>query len=60
MKIKPKSWCKIQEALANLNCPGCFSSKVKLTESETENAQCEDCGCTFDFDPNIVIDRWEY
>ena len=60
MKIKPKNWCKIQETLANLNCPGCFSAKVKLTESETDNARCEDCGCTFDFDPDIATDRWEY
>ena len=54
MKIKPGTWCKIQEVLANLKCPGCFSAKVKLNEDEKENAECKDCGCTFDFDPDIA------
>ena len=54
MKIKPRTWCKIQEELANLKCPHCFSAKVKLKENEGENAECKDCGCTFDFDPDIA------
>jgi transcription elongation factor Elf1 len=54
MKLSPKQWCEIQEKLANLTCPNCFSAKIKLTETEKENANCEDCGCTFEFDPNIV------
>ena len=53
MKLSASQWCKIQEALFNLNCPHCFSAKVKLTEDEKENAKCEDCGCTFEFNPEI-------
>jgi len=56
MKLSPQQWCKIQEMLANLNCPHCFSSHVKLTEeAEGGNAECEDCGCKFEFDPDIVL-----
>ena len=56
MKISPEKWCKIQEVLANLKCPGCFSAHVKLKE-ETEggNAECEDCGCRFEFNPDISM-----
>jgi len=54
MKLSPKQWCEIQEKLANLTCPNCFSAKIKLTGTEKENANCEDCGCTFEFDPNII------
>ena len=55
MKLNPSQWCKTQETLANLKYPGCFSAKVKLTEDEKENAKCEDCGCTLEFDPDILI-----
>ncbi len=58
MKLSPSQWCKIQEILANLTCPHCFSAKVKLTEGEDDNAKCEDCSCTFKFSPDIA-DRWE-
>lgn len=58
MKLKPATWCKIQQFLANLKCPGCFSAKVKLTEDGEGNATCEDCGCKFEFDPDIA-DRLE-
>jgi hypothetical protein len=58
MKFKPETWCKIQEMLANLKCPGCFSAKVELTEDCEENAACGDCGCTFTFDPDVVPD-WQ-
>ena len=45
--------------LANLKCPNCFSAKVKLCKEETEqNAECQDCECTFAFSPD-VMDRWE-
>jgi hypothetical protein len=54
MKLSPSQWCKIQEKLANLKCPGCFSVKVELTEDEKENAKCVDCGCKFEFDPDII------
>ena len=54
MKVSAKQWCKIQEVLANLKCPDCFSAKVKLNENEDENAECKDCGCTFEFDPEIA------
>jgi len=54
MKLKPETWCKIQETLANLKCPHCFSAKVNLKEKGKENAECEDCGCQFEFDPEIA------
>jgi predicted RNA-binding Zn-ribbon protein involved in translation (DUF1610 family) len=47
MKLSPKQWCEIQEKLANLTCPNCFSAIIKLTETDKENANCEDCGRTF-------------
>jgi hypothetical protein len=55
MKLSPEQWCKIQEKLANLSCPHCFSAKIKLTETGKENANCADCGCTFEFDPDVVL-----
>ena len=54
MKLSPRQWCKIQEMLANLKCPNCFSAKVKLTEDDKENADCEDCGCKFEFNPDVL------
>ena len=54
MKLNAKTWCKIQETLANLKCPDCFSVKVKLEDCEGDNACCEDCSCTFEFNPDIV------
>jgi len=59
MKLSPEKWCEIQEVLANLKCPGCFSTHIKLKdEAEGGNAECEDCGCRFEFDPNLAI-RWD-
>ena len=55
MKLTASQWCKIQATLANLGCPGCLSEKVKLTENENENAECEDCGCKFEFNPDLVL-----
>jgi len=55
MKISAKQWCKVQEVLANLKCPNCFSAKCTCTEDENENATCEDCGCKFEFNPDIPI-----
>jgi transcription elongation factor Elf1 len=55
MKMNPETWCKIQEKLANLQCPDCFSAKVQLTEDEGKNAKCEHCGCRFEFNPDIVF-----
>ena len=55
MKLSKDQWCKIQEALANLKCPHCFSAKVKLAEDEKDNAACEDCGCRFEFDPDLAF-----
>ena len=54
MKLKSKQWCKIQEALVNMKCPQCFTTKVKLTEDEGKNATCEGCGCQFEFNPEII------
>ena len=54
MKLGKKKWCKIQEFLANLKCPHCFSAKVDLAEKEDENVECKDCGCTFEFDPDMI------
>ncbi len=59
MKLSASQWCKIQETLANLACPHCFKAKVKLTEDEENNAKCEDCGCTFEFSPDIDTRPWE-
>ena len=53
MKLGPKAWCKIQETLANIKCPSCFSTKYKLNENEEENATCEECGCKFKVAPDI-------
>lgn len=55
MKLTCAQWCNIQEKLANLKCPRCFSAKVKLCEEEKKNnAQCEDCQCEFDFKPELL------
>jgi hypothetical protein len=54
MKLSTKQWCKIQEILMNLGCPNCVSAKVKLTEKEGKNAECEDCGCKFEWNPDIM------
>ena len=56
MKLSPNSWCKIQEILVNLHCPNCVSAKVKLAEEGKENAECEDCGCTFEFNPDVDVE----
>ncbi len=59
MKLSCGQWCHIQEILANLKCPRCFSSKVKLCPEEKEqNAQCEKCNCEFTFSPDLK-DRWD-
>ncbi len=55
MKLSPRQWCKIQETLANLKCPHCFSVKVNLTEDKKENAACKDCGCKFEFAPDLAF-----
>jgi hypothetical protein len=59
MKLSCTQWCRIQEMLANLKCPNCFSAKVKLCPDEKEeNAVCEECKCEFTFNPEIG-ERWE-
>ncbi len=55
MKLSPSQWCKIQEMLANLKCPNCFSAKVNLIEDEKENADCKDCKCKFEYNPDLVF-----
>ena len=55
MKLSPTEWCKIQKTLADLKCPHCSSARIKLTEDEKGNANCEDCGCKFDFDPDLLF-----
>jgi len=55
MRLSCEQWCRIQELLANLKCPNCFSAKVKLcAEEKKENAQCQDCQCQFEFHPEIA------
>lgn len=54
MKLTPGQWCKIKEMLANLKCPNCFSVKVNLTEDEKENAECKDCDCKFEYNPELL------
>jgi len=34
MKLSCEQYCHIQEMLANLKCPNCFSAKVKLCKEE--------------------------
>jgi hypothetical protein len=59
MKLSCTQWCHIQELLANLKCPRCFSAEVKLCKEETDqNAECQGCQCRFKFDPEIAL-RWE-
>jgi hypothetical protein len=36
MKLSCAQWCHIQEILANLKCPHCFSAKVKLYQEENK------------------------
>ena len=57
MKLSASQLCKIQEVLANLKCPQCFRTHVKLTE-ETDggNAKCEDCGCKLEFNPEVNME----
>jgi predicted RNA-binding Zn-ribbon protein involved in translation (DUF1610 family) len=55
MKLSCEQWCHIQETLANLKCPNCFSTKVKLCEEENkENALCTECDCRFEFNPELA------
>jgi Zn-dependent alcohol dehydrogenase len=59
MKLSYEQWCRIQEILANLKCPNCFSTKVKLCEEENkENALCTECDCKFEFNPELA-GRWD-
>ena len=54
MKLTCKQLCRIKEALANLKCPDCFSTEVTLCEEQVdENAECEACGCRFEFGPRL-------
>jgi len=58
MKLSCEQWCHLQEMLANLKCPNCFSAKVKLCEEEgKENALCTECDCRFEFHPELP-GRW--
>ena len=58
MKLGSINWCKVAETLANLKCPHCFSAKVNLAKGDEENAKCEDCGCKFEFSPDL-FDRYD-
>ena len=59
MKLSCSQWCHVQELLANLKCPHCFSAKVKFCKEETDkNVECQDCQCRFEFNPEIAH-RWE-
>ena len=54
MKLSCAQWCHLQEMLANLNCPNCFSAKVKLCEEENkENVLCTKCNCGFEFNSEL-------
>ena len=55
IKLSCEQWSHIQEMLANLKCPNCFSAKVKLCEEENkENALCTECDCRFEFNPELA------
>jgi hypothetical protein len=59
MKLSCEEWCHIQEMLANLKCPSCFSAKVKHCKGENkENALCPECDCRFEFNPELA-ERWD-
>ena len=50
MKLSCEQGCHIQEMLANLKCPNCFSARVKLCEDEpAEDAHCTECDGRFEF-----------
>jgi len=59
MKFTNEQICKLKEFVLNLKCPDCYSAKVQLCEEEKdENAECEACGCQFEFKPDL-LKRWE-
>ena len=41
MKLSCSKWCRIQEMLANLKCPGCFS----VTACEGGGNRTSECEC---------------
>ena len=56
VKISKKNLCRIQETLINLSCPSCDSNLVTLKDTDDEhNAECKDCGCKFEFHPDISL-----
>ena len=55
MKFGPKLWYEVQEMLDNLRCPHCSNNKIQLTEEHRENALCTDCGCKFEFNPDLIM-----
>jgi Fe-S cluster biosynthesis and repair protein YggX len=58
MKLAWAQWCHLQEMLANLKCPNCFSAKVKLCKEENkENALSTEYDCRFEFNPELA-ERW--
>ena len=56
MKISKRNLCQIQETLINLACPSCNSKLVTLKDTDDEhNAECRDCSCKFEFNPEINL-----
>ena len=59
MKLSCDRWCHIQEFLANLKCPRCFSAKPRLCKEETDKkTESHGCECEIQFAPDIGL-RWE-
>jgi hypothetical protein len=54
MELSCEKWCHIQEMLANLKCPNCFSAKELCEEENKENALCTECDCRFEFHPELA------
>jgi hypothetical protein len=60
MKKKSSVWCKVQEFLLEMKCPGCFSKEIELKECECDtddNVECKDCGCTFKVNSEVARAR---
>ena len=60
MKISCVGRCRIEEFLANLKCPNCFSVKVKDREGGVGNAQSQGCQCQVEMRrEEMLYPRWE-
>jgi hypothetical protein len=54
MKMTCSKWCRIEEWLANLKCPGCFT----LAACEGSGDRITECECRLRMDTSLG-GRWE-